>query len=43
MALLVSLAVRQCVVQWKEVSSRLMCMKIKFGLELGVYVCIWSR
>ena len=39
-ALIVSLAVRQFVAEWKEVSSRLMWMKIKFGRVMGFGVCI---
>ena len=41
-ALVVSLAVRQCVMEWKEVSSRLMRVKVKFGRELWVFVCAYG-
>ena len=30
-ALMVNVSVRQCVVEWKEVLSRLMRMKVQFG------------
>ena len=41
-ALMVSLAVRQCVAEWKEVSSRLIWVKIKFSRELWVFVSAYA-
>ena len=31
-----------CVVEWKEVSSRLMWIRVKIERELGVYIGIWT-
>ena len=35
--LMVSLTMIQCVVEWKEVSSRLMCVKVKLWVLLSTY------
>ena len=34
--------VRQCAMEWKDVSLRLMWMKVKFGRELWVFVFAYS-
>ena len=39
-ALLLSGRLMRCVVEWKEVSSRLMWVKVK--IEFGVYISIWT-
>ena len=43
-ALLVSGRLIGCVVEWKEVSSRLMWVRVKIEREreLGVYIGIWT-
>uniref|UniRef100_A0A8C8DHP6 ribonuclease H n=1 Tax=Oryzias sinensis TaxID=183150 RepID=A0A8C8DHP6_9TELE len=41
-ALLVSCEVRRCVVEWKEVSPRLMWVKVKFQKELWVFVSAYG-
>ena len=39
-ALLLSGWLMRCVVEWKQVSSRLMWVRVK--IELGVYIGIWT-
>ena len=43
-ALLLSRRLMRCVVEWKEVSSRLMWVRVKIEREreLGVYIGIWT-
>ena len=42
-ALLLSGRLMRCVVEWKEVSSGLMWVRMKIERELGVYIDIWTR
>ena len=42
MALLLSGQLMMCVVEWKEVSSRLMWVRVKIERELGVYIGMWT-
>ena len=41
-ALLLSGWLMRCVVEWKEVSSRLMWVRVKKERELGIYIIIWT-
>ena len=41
--LLLSGWLMRCAVEWKEVSSRLMWVRVKVERELGVYIGIWTR
>ena len=41
-ASMVSLAMNLCVEEWKEVSSRLMGIKVKFGQELLVFMSAYG-
>ena len=41
-ALLLSGRLMRCVVEWKEVSSRLMWVRVKIETELAVYIGIWT-
>ena len=41
-ALLLSGRLMRCVVEWKEVSSRLVWVRVKIERELGVYIGIWT-
>ena len=41
-ALLLSERLMSCVVEWKEVSSRLMWVSTDRDRELGVYIGIWT-
>ena len=41
-ALLLSGRLMTCVVEWKEVSSRLMWVRVKIERERGVYIGIWT-
>ena len=40
--LLLSGRLMRCVVEWKEVSSMLMWVRVKIQRELGVYIGIWT-
>ena len=41
-ALLLSEWLMRCVVEWKEVSSRLMWVREQIERQLGVYIAIWT-
>ena len=41
-ALLLSGRLMRCVVEWKEVSSRLMWVRVKIERELGVCIGTWT-
>ena len=41
-AMIVSLEVEKCVVEWREVSSRMMWVKARFGQELWVFISVYG-